>query len=157
MFGQDISKSLLSNPATSKIFMAGLNIWKSAGYSSIIVFAAITSIDTELYDAAAVDGCGRWQKIKFITVPSLMPTLLVVTIIQVGFMLSSGLDQYYVFMNPLVQSKIEVLDYYVYRIGMLENDIPVSTAVSMSKTFISVFMVFSINRLAKKFTGQSII
>lgn len=156
-FGTEISKSLLSNPGTAKLFMVGLNIWKSAGYGSIIFFAAIVGIDTELFDAAQVDGAGRWKKIKYITIPCLVPTLLVITIINVGYMLSNGLDQYYTFINPLIQSKIEVLDYYVYRIGMLEGDIPVSTAVSITKTFISVILVFSVNKLAKKTSGQSII
>ena len=155
LFGYDTTFSLLSNAKTSQIFMAGLYIWKSAGYSSIIFFAAITSIDSELYDAADVDGAGRWSKIKYITLPSLIPTLLTLAIIQIGFLLNSGFDQYYVFMNPIVQKNIEVLDYYVYRLGMLENDIPVSTAVSMCKTFVSIILVFSVNKLAKKTTGQS--
>ncbi len=156
-FGLELTGSPLSNPDTAKIFMAALNIWKNAGYNSIIFFASIASIDTELYDAASVDGCGRWQKIRYITIPSLVPTLLIVFIIQIGYILNSGFDQFYCFMNPIVQSEIEVLDYYVYRLGMLENDIPVSTAVSMTKSFISIILVFSVNRIAKKTAGQSIV
>jgi len=156
-FGIDTSFSLLSNVSTAQIFMVGLSIWKTAGYNSIIFFASIAGIDSELFDAARVDGAGRWGRIRYITIPQLMPTLMTLAIIQIGFMLSSGFDQYYVFMNPIIQSRIEVLDYYVYRLGMLENDIPVSTAVSMCKTFVSVFMVFSVNKLAKKVTGQSVV
>ncbi len=157
IIGRETTTTLLSNPATAKLFMVGLNIWKSAGYSSIVFFAAITGIDPELYDAAKVDGAGRWQRIKSITIPSLMPTLMVLAIIQIGALLNNGFDQYYCFMNPLIKEKIEVLDYYVYRLGMLENDIPVSTAVSMCKTFISVILVFGVNKLAKKATGQSVV
>jgi len=156
-FGIDTSFSLLSNVSTAQIFMVGLSIWKTAGYNSIIFFASIAGINSELFDAARVDGAGRWGRIRYITIPQLMPTLMTLAIIQIGFMLSSGFDQYYVFMNPIIQSRIEVLDYYVYRLGMLENDIPVSTAVSMCKTFVSVFMVFSVNKLAKKVTGQSVV
>lgn len=71
--------------------------------------------------------------------------------------LNNGFEQYYVFVNPMIQEKMEVLDYYVYRIGMLNNDIPASTAVSMVKTFISVGLVFGVNKLSKKTLGQSIL
>ncbi|HHV11870.1 MAG TPA: sugar ABC transporter permease [Clostridiales bacterium] len=155
--GQAPTATLLSNPATAKLFMVGLNIWKSAGYSSIIFFASITGIDPELYDAAKVDGAGRWHQIKFITVPSLLPTLMVLAIIQVGFILNNGFEQFYCFVNPVIRDQIEVLDYYVYRLGMLQNDVPLSTAVSMCKTFVSVVLVFSVNKLAKKINGQSVI
>lgn len=153
----DSGINILSNVKIAWFFQGALYIWKVAGYNSIIFFASIASIDSELYDAANVDGAGRWSRIRFIIVPSLLPTLLILLLIQIGFILSNGFDQFYVFMNPIVQTQIEVLDYYVYRIGMLENDIPVSTAVSMTKTFISVIMIFSVNKLAKKLTGNSVI
>lgn len=156
-FGLDIRSSVLSNPSTAKFFMVALNIWKGAGYGSILFFAAIVGIDSELIDAAKVDGAGRWQKIRYIIIPCLAPTFLVLLIINVGYMLSNGFDQYYTFMNPVIQQEIEVLDYYTYRIGMLERDIPVSTAVSMAKTFVSVFLIFTVNRLAKKISGNSIV
>ena len=149
--------NVLSNVTYAWFIQAGFAIWKTAGYNSIIFFASISGIDSEQYEAADIDGAGRWAKIRHITIPSLMPTLVTLLLIQVGFMLSNGFDQYYVFMNPMVQKKIEVLDYYVYRLGMLKNDIPVSTAVSMVKTFISVLLVFTVNRIAKKATGNSVI
>lgn len=149
--------TLLTNPGTAKLFMVLTNIWKTVGYNSIIFFAAITGIDSQLYDAAAVDGAGRWKKILHITIPGMLPTLVTLLIISVGAILNNGFEQYYVFVNPMIQEKIEVLDYYVYRIGMLNNDIPASTAVSMVKTFISVILVFSVNKLSKKTLGQSIL
>ena len=151
------STTLLNNPKTSRFFMIALHIWKTAGYNSIIFFASITGIDAGLYDAAAVDGAGRFQKIMHITIPGLMPTFITLLIISVGAILNNGFEQYYVFINPLVQKKIEVLDYYVYRIGMKNGDITASTSVSMIKTFISVFLVFSVNKLSKKVLGQSIL
>ena len=138
-------------------FQAALAIWKTAGYNSIIFFASIAGIDSDQYEAADIDGSGRWGKIRYITIPALTPTLLTLLLIQVGFMLSNGFEQYYVFMNPIVQNRIEVLDYYVYRIGMLENDIPASTAVSMTKTFLSVILLFSVNTFAKKTSGKAMI
>lgn len=149
--------NVLSNEKYAWYIQAGLAIWKSAGYNSIIFFASITGIDTEQFEAARIDGAGRWAKIRYIIIPSLLPTLMTLLLIQVGYMLSNGFDQYYVFMNPIVQKRIEVLDYYVYRIGMLSNDVPASTAVSMVKTFISVFLIFSVNKVAKRVTGNSVI
>lgn len=147
---RDSTVTLLTNPGTAKLFMVLTNIWKTVGYNSIIFFAAVTGIDSQLYDAAAVDGAGRWQKILHITIPGILPTFITLLIISVGAILNNGFEQYYVFVNPMIQKNIEVLDYYVYRIGMLNNDIPASTAVSMIKTFISVVLVFSVNKLSKK-------
>ena len=132
---RDSTVTLLTNPGTAKLFMVLTNIWKTVGYNSIIFFAAVTGIDSQLYDAAAVDGAGRWQKILHITIPGILPTFITLLIISVGAILNNGFEQYYVFVNPMIQKNIEVLDYYVYRIGMLNNDIPASTAVSMIKTF----------------------
>ena len=154
---RDSTVTLLTNPGTAKLFMVLTNIWKTVGYNSIIFFAAVTGIDSQLYDAAAVDGAGRWQKILHITIPGILPTFITLLIISVGAILNNGFEQYYVFVNPMIQKNIEVLDYYVYRIGMLNNDIPASTAVSMIKTFISVVLVFSVNKLSKKTLGQYIL
>ncbi len=152
----DSTTTLLTNLGTAKLFMVMTNIWKTVGYNSIIFFAAITGIDSQLYDAASVDGAGRWQKIWHITIPGLLPTFITLLIISVGGILNNGFEQYYVFVNPMIQRNIEVVDYYVYRIGMLQNDITVSTAVSMVKSFISVVLVFGVNRLSKTLLGQSI-
>ena len=154
---RDSTVTLLTNPGTAKLFMVLTNIWKTVGYNSIIFFAAVTGIDSQLYDAAAVDGAGRWQKILHITIPGILPTFITLLIISVGAILNNGFEQYYVFVNPMIQKNIEVLDYYVYRIGMLNNDIPASTAVSMIRTFISVVLVFGVNKLSKKTLGQSIL
>ena len=154
---RDSTVTLLTNPGTAKLFMVLTNIWKTVGYNSIIFFAAVTGIDSQLYDAAAVDGAGRWQKILHITIPGILPTFITLLIISVGAILNNGFEQYYVFVNPMIQKNIEVLDYYVYRIGMLNNDIPASRAVSMIKTCISVVLVFGVNKLSKKTLGQSIL
>lgn len=149
--------NVLANEKYAWFIQAAFAIWKTAGYNSIIFFASITGIDSEQFEAARIDGAGRWAKIRYITIPSLMPTLMTLLLIQVGYMLSNGFDQYYVFMNPIVQKRIEVLDYYVYRIGMLSNDIPASTAISMVKTFFSVFLIFSVNKAARRLTGNAVI
>lgn len=139
------------------IFQTLIKYWKELGYSAIIFFASIGSIDTELYEAARVDGANRWNLIRHVTIPGLAPTVLVLLLINVGYILSNGFDQYYVFYNGMVAPKLEVLDYYVYKMGMANKDIPYATAVSVTKTFISVILVYVTNRLSKKVNGRSVL
>ena len=147
----------LGNADITWFFQTAIRMWKELGYNSIIFFAAIAGIDAVLYDAAKVDGAGRSRIIWNITVPSLFPTLITLLLINIGFLLSNGFDQFYVFYNPLVASKIEVLDYYVYKIGLANNDSPFSTASSVSKTLISVVLIFFVNIVSKRLRGQSIV
>jgi putative aldouronate transport system permease protein len=147
----------LGNVDITWYFQTAVRFWKELGYMSIIFFAAIAGIDTELYDAARVDGAGRFGVIRHITIPGIASTALVLLLINVGFLLSNGFEQYYVFFNGLVSPKLEVLDYYVYRVGLANKDIPFATALSVSKTFVSVFLVFLANFLAKIIQGKSVI
>jgi putative aldouronate transport system permease protein len=147
----------IANGDIAWFFQTGLIIWKGLGYNAIIFFSAIAGIDQELYSAADVDGAGRYMKMWHVTVPGIIPTFVTLMLISIGFMLSNGFDQYYVFMNPLVQNKIEVLDYYVYRVGLMQNDVSVATALSMAKTVVSVVLLFSVNWVSKRVRGQSIL
>lgn len=147
----------LADSSITWFFQPAIAIWKSTGYSAIVFFAALAGIDTELYDAAMVDGCGRWKKIRYITIPSLYPTLFVVFIMALSFILGIGFEQYYVFNNPMVQNKIQVLDLYVYNMGLGNNDIPTATALSIVKTFLSLGILFSVNRISKKLRGVSMV
>lgn len=147
----------LQNVNITWIFQTLIKYWKELGYNSIIFFASIAGIDAELYDAAKVDGAGRWALIRHVTIPGLAPTILVLLLINVGFILSNGFDQYYVFHNGMVAPKLEVLDYYVYKMGMANKDIPYATAVSVAKTFVSVVLVYSTNTMSKKLSGKSVL
>ena len=154
-----LSKALdpLGNEKTVWLVQTLIRMWKDLGYTAIIFFAAIAGIDGELYDAASVDGAGRLQRIIHITIPCLVPTFITLLLINVGFLLANGFDQFYVFFNPLVANKIEVLDYYVYKIGLQTNDISLATALSISRTLISTVLVLFANWTAKRMRGQSII
>jgi len=97
------------------------------------------------------------QTIRHVTVPGLYATYFVLLLLAISNILSNGFDQYFVFYNPLTASKIEVLDYYVYKIGVLTNDYPQSVALGMSKTIISVILLFSANQLSKRIRGNTIV
>lgn len=138
-------------------FQLGLGIWKGLGWGAIIYLAAISGIDTEQYDAAKVDGANKLQTIWHVTVPGVIPTYLVLLLLAVSNMLNNGFEQYFVFYNSLVSDRIEVLDYYVYKIGLLCNDYAYSVAIGMLKTLLSIFLLFTVNTLSKKLRGESLI
>ena len=134
-----------------------LGIWKSFGWSAIIYIAAITGIDSELYDAAKVDGANKIQSILHITIPGIMPTYVVRFLLAVSNILSSGFDQYFMFYNPMVADKIEVLDYYVYKVGFYINDYSYSITLGMLKSILGIVLLFTANALSKKIRGESIV
>lgn len=153
----ELPLNVLGNRDIVWFFQCGLGIWKGLGWSSIVYFAAIAGIDAELYDAAMVDGAGRFQRIWHITVPGLRETFLVLLLLSVCNILSNGLEQYMVFYNALVADRIEVLDYFIYRVGILKNDYSFSTAVGILKSGVSIIMLFTVNGISKKVRGYGIV
>ncbi len=129
-------------------------IWKFSGYYSIIYLAALTTIDPQLYEAATIDGAGRWRQLWAVTFPSLMPIMVIMLLLSIGRFLEIGFDQIYNLMNPLVQSTGDIFDTYVYRVGLLEGRYSLATAVGLFKAVIGVVLVTGGNALAKKVTGE---
>lgn len=139
-------------------FQTLIGLWKSVGWTAIIYLGAISGIDQEQYDAASVDGAGRYQKAIHVTLPGLMPTFVVLLMLQVASLLAgAGFEQVFVFHNALVHSKIEILDYYVYRIGLQQLDFSYATAIGIFKTIVSIILLFSVNGMAKIVLGRNII
>ncbi len=137
--------------------MLAWGLWKGLGWSAIIYIAAISGIDQGLYEAAKVDGAGRFQRMWHITVPSLIPTYCVLLLMSVANILSNGMDQYLVFKNATNASTINVLDLYVYNLGIVGGSIPLSTVVSMVKSIVSVILLFVANTISKVIRGESIV
>ena len=137
--------------------MLAWGMWKGIGWSAIIYIAGISGIDQQLYEAATVDGAGRFQKMWHITVPGLTPTYMVLLLMAVAGILSNGMDQYLVFSNPTNSQVIEVLDLYVYKLGIEGGSIPLSTMVGMVKSVVSVVLLFGANTISKVVRGESIV
>lgn len=133
-----------------------LALWKSLGWSAIIYFAAITGLDQEVYEAAMVDGASRWQKILYITIPLLIPTFFVLLIMGIGNFLNSGIDQFLAFGNAMNKEYIEVLDLYVYNLGIGNGQISFSVAVGMMKSVVAVVLFALANFASKKVRGTSV-
>lgn len=131
-------------------------IWKNLGWNAIIYLAAIVGIDPELYEAAMVEGAGRMRRIWHITVPHLIPTYFVILIIGIGNFLNTGMDQYLVFSNAMNKSHIEVLDLYVYNLGIGSGLISYATAVGLMKSGVALILLTAANILSKKVRGESV-
>ena len=132
-------------------------LFKNLGYNAILYLSAIAGIDTQLYEAAEVDGAGRFAKIRYITIPGLIPTFVVLLTLAVGSALSgAGFEQYYVFGNAMILDKVEVLDTYTYKMGIVQGNYGFGTAMSMMKSLISVVLLFIANSLVKQLRGSSI-
>lgn len=151
----------MGNPNATWVFQLLLGLWKGTGFSAIIYLASLAGIDPQLFDAAKVDGAGRWNTILHITIPALMPTFLTLLLLGIGNILSNGFDQYYLFQNNLNKGTIQVLDLFQYNVTMLSStpggNYPLSTAIAMCKTLVSVTLLFTANFISKKVRGTSII
>lgn len=130
--------------------------WKGLGWSAIMYIAALMSIDQELYEAARVDGAGRFACIWYITIPGLMPTYFVLLILSIANFINNGMEQYFVFQNPMNKDWIEVLDLYVYNQGFVGINYSYSIAVGILKSLVSLVLLFVANSASKIFRKESI-
>jgi putative aldouronate transport system permease protein len=128
-------------------------VWKNVGWNTIIYLAAITMIDPEQYEAADIDGASRFQRIRHITLPSLKPTIIILLIMNLGYILESGFEAQYLLGNPMNLSYSENLDIYVLKYGMSMGNFSLATAAGIFKTVVSFIFLFTANHIAKRF-GQ---
>ncbi|MCK9526132.1 MAG: ABC transporter permease subunit [Limnochordia bacterium] len=133
-----------------------LGVWRNMGWNTIIYLAALTSINPELYEASAIDGAGRLQNIRYITLPSLRPTIVTLLILNLGHILSSEFDRPFALTNPLVNSVSNVISIFVYRYGIRGLQFSLTTAVGLFQSVICVIFLFGANALAKKFGDRGI-
>lgn len=147
----------LDSDSHTYIAMLLWSTWKGLGWGAIMYLASIAGIDQEMYEAACVDGAGRFQLMRYITLPELMPTYFVMLMLSVANFLNNGMDQYFVFQNAFNKAHIQVLDLYVYNIGMTGSSLSLATAISMLKSLISVTLLMAVNRISKKIRGVSLV
>jgi putative aldouronate transport system permease protein len=135
------------------VFTAG---WKEIGWNAIIFIAAIAGIDQEQYEAASIDGAGRIRKMISITLPGIMPTIVLMLILRIGSLLEAGTEQILTMYNPLVYDSGDVIGTYVYRMGLGQQDYSFSTAVGLFNSLVGFILIISGNMLSKKFLKRSI-
>ena len=133
--------------------VAFANCWKETGWNAIIYLSAITAIDPCLYEAASIDGADRLQKIKYITLPGIKPTFMILLLMNVGNVLNAGFEVQYLLGNGLVQRVSQTIDIYVLKWGISQNDFSLGTAAGIFKSAVSILLIFVANAIAKK-TGE---
>lgn len=144
---------------SNKLFrplLVGTGVWKEFGYSSIVYLAALTSVDPGLHEAAAMDGAGWWKRVWHITLPGIIPVVLVVAAMNVGRILNAGFAQVFNLYNPLVFESGDIIDTYVYRIGLVGRRFSFGTAVGLMKSVIGLTLMVGMNELCKKFADRRI-
>lgn len=144
----------LSKKSYFRTILVSTDIWKGFGWGSIIYISAISSIDPQLYEAASLDGAGRFQKMLRITIPCLIPVITINLILAMGGVLNAGFDQIFNLTNSSVKSVADIIDTYVYEIGIQKRDYSLSTAVGLFKSVIAMILVVSTNFVAKRINGE---
>jgi len=154
-FGGDpiyfMSKESLFRP-----ILVSIGVWKEVGWGTIIYLAALAGINPNLYEAAIVDGAGRWKRMWYVTLPSLMPAIVILFLLRLGNVAESNVEQVLIFLNPLVQNVGEVIDTYIYRVGLLNAQFSYSTAIGIFQSLVGILLIVGFNRLSKNMTGESI-
>ena len=130
--------------------VAFANVWKETGWNAIIYLSAITAIDPSLYEAANIDGAGRWARIRYVTLPGIKSTIMILLLMNVGNVLNAGFEIQYLLGNGLVQSVSQTIDIYVLKWGISQNDFSLGTAAGIFKSFVSIVLIVIANQIAKR-------
>ena len=130
--------------------------WRSLGWDSIVYITVILGISNDLYEAAKIDGADRVNIIRYIILPALIAPMTTMFILNLGFFMSAGFDQVFNFTNQSVNSVIDILDTYIYRIGLEQGQYSLATTVSLVKGIVGVFLVLSTHLVSKKLTGKGV-
>ena len=132
------------------------NVWQNIGWNSIVYLSALTAIDAQLYEAARIDGANKFRQLLSVTLPCLLPTIIIMLILQVGKMFNVGYEKIILMYNPLTYEVADVISTYVYRKGLLEMNWSYSAAVGMFNSIVSFFLVWFTNKLSKHVSGNSL-
>lgn len=155
IFGGD-PVSFMSDPKYFRTIYILSDIWQQIGWSSILYISALSAIDQELYEAATIDGAGRWQKLLHVTVPGILGTIMITLIMRIGRMLSLGYDKIILLYNPSIYETADVISTYVYRRGLLNGDYSYSAAVGMFNSICNFIFLMTANLFSKKTTGSGL-
>lgn len=149
-------KSLLSYPGMFVPIYVISDIWQTVGYGSIIYLAALTGIDQELYEAATIDGAGRWKQTLHVTLPGIKPTIITMLLLRLGRVMNVGFEKIILLYNPQIYSVADVISSYVYRAGLQQFDFSYSTAVGLFNSVINLLILVVANRVSRKLTDSGL-
>ena len=130
--------------------------WQGIGYGSIIYLAALSGVDQELYEAAKIDGAGRWKQTIHITIPGIAPTIIIMLILQIGSLLSVAMEKVLLLYRPLTYETADVISTFVYRRGLIEGDFGYSTSVGLFNSVVNMLLLFISNAISRKYSETSL-
>ncbi|WNR47102.1 ABC transporter permease subunit [Paenibacillus roseipurpureus] len=146
----------LLNADWFRAIFVGSDIWQEIGWGSIIYLAALTGIDSSLYEAAKIDGAGRWKQLIHITLPGLLPTIIILLILRMGFVMNVGFEKVILLYSPSTYEKADVISSFVYRKGIIEANYSYATAVGFFNSAVNFIFLLSANKLSKKYSESSL-
>ena len=150
------AKNLLSVPQYFRTLMVLTDLWQQVGFGSILFLAALTGIDQELYEAAVIDGANRWKQTMHVTIPGIMPTVVIMLIMRIGGLMNANQEKILLLCNPLIYETSDVIGTFVYRKGLLEADYGYSTAVGLFNSAVNVVLLFIANGVSRKYSETSL-
>lgn len=146
----------LQEPGYFRSIIIVSGIWKEMGWNAIIFLAALAGISPSLYEAAKIDGAGRWKQFLHITLPGILPAVMLLLLLKIGHTLDLGFEQIYIFLNPITYATGDVLDTYSYREGIVQGKYSMTTAIGLFKAAVGFLLLLMANRASKSLTGQGI-
>jgi len=148
--------NFLQNPDYVRPIIVLTGIWKECGWNTIVILASLTSISPTLYEAARIDGAGRWKQCLYITIPGLMPAVITLLLLRVGSIMDLGFEPIYPFVNSLTASKADVFDTYTYTVGVINGQYSMTTAIGLFKSIVGLVLLLGSNKLCKTLTDESL-
>jgi putative aldouronate transport system permease protein len=155
VFGMEIG-NVLGEPKYFRTIYVVSGVWQRMGYQSIIYIAALSSIDPQLHEAAIIDGAGRVQRIRHIDFPGILPTVVVLLVLQVGHIMRVGFEKIYLMQNPMNIPVSEIIETHVYKVGLLQASFSYASAVGLFNNVINLFLLITVNRIARRMTENSL-
>ena len=155
MFGGERS-SLIQNPALYRTIYIVSDIWQGIGWGSIIYLSALSGVDQQLYEAASIDGAGRWKQLIHVTLPGIAPTIVIMLIMRMGQLLGTGYEKTILLYNEATYETADVIASYIYRVGILERNWSYSTAIGLFNSVINLALLIATNKISRRVSETSL-
>lgn len=147
---------LLQDPSLYRTIYILSGIWQQVGWGTIIYLSALAGVDSQLYEAAQIDGANKWKQTLHVTLPGIAPTIITMFILKIGKLMSMGYEKTILLYNPSTYETADIISSYVYRIGLLDQDWSYSTAIGLFNSVINFILLILANKLSKKFSQTSL-
>jgi putative aldouronate transport system permease protein len=150
------SVPFLQRPEWFRAIYVGSEVWQTVGWGTILYLAALTTVDDSLYEAAKIDGAGRWRQTWHVTIPGIRPTMMTLLVLNIGTFLNVGFEKVLLLYNPLTYETADVISTYLYRVGLVSNNLSYAAAIGLFQAVIGLVMVLSANLISRRMVGTSL-